>query len=54
MNVYEISSKITHKCSDCRKEINEFYMITFAQNKNNGLNVYLCEECKDKLKGMLD
>ena len=54
MNVYETSSEITHKCSDCRKEINKFYMITFAQNKNNGLNVYLCEECKDRLKGMLD
>ena len=57
MNVYETSSEITHKCSDCRKDIDKFsnfYMITFAQNKNNGLNVYLCEECKDRLKGMLD
>ena len=25
MNVYKISSKITHKCSDCRKEINKSF-----------------------------
>ena len=57
VNVYVVTSENIHKCNDCRKDIdkfNRFYMITFAQNKNNGLNVYLCEECKDKLKGMLD
>ena len=29
-------------------------MITFAQNKNNGFKVYLCKECKDKLKNILN
>ena len=57
MNVHEITSKNINKCSNCRKEIdkyNKFYMITFAQNKNNGITVYLCKECKDKLKDMLN
>ena len=52
MNVYEVISKNINKCNDCRKDIdkfNNFYMITFAQNKNNGFKVYLCKECKDKL-----
>ena len=57
MNVYEVTSKSTHKCSDCRKDINKFnnfYMIIFAQNKNNGNQIYLCKECKDKLRGILN
>ena len=57
MNVYEVNSENIHKCNDCRKDIdkfNKFYMITFAQNKNNGFKVYLCKECKDKLKGILN
>ena len=56
MNVYEVTSKNIKKCSDCRKDINKldiFYMISLAQNKNNGISFYLCKECKDKLKNIL-
>ena len=57
MNVYMVTSENIKKCSDCRKDINKsdiFYMISLAQNKNNGFKVYLCKECKDKLKGILN
>lgn len=57
MNVYEVTSKNINRCSDCRKEIdkfNSFYMFSFAQNKNNGNQIYLCKECKEKLKGILN
>lgn len=57
MNVYEVTSENIHKCNDCRKDIdkfNNFYMIVFAQNKNNGFKIYLCKECKNKLKNILN
>lgn len=57
MNVYEVTSKNITKCSSCRKDINKlnsFYMFTFAQNKNNGVTIYLCKECKNKLKNILN
>ena len=57
MNVYEVTSENTKKCSDCREDINKsdiFYMISLAQNKNNGISFYLCKECKDKLKNILN
>ena len=57
MNVYEVTSKSTKKCYDCRKNIdkfNNFYMFVFAQSKNNGDIIYLCKECKDKLKNILN
>lgn len=57
MNVYEVTSKSTKKCSDCRKDIDKFdkfYMFVIAQSKNNGINFYLCKECKDKLKNILN
>ena len=40
MNVYIVTSENIKKCSDCRKDINKsdiFYMISLAQNKNNGI-----------------
>ena len=55
MNVYELTSENINKCDDCRKDIdkfNNFYMIAFAPN--NLIKVYLCEECKDKLKDLLN
>ena len=57
MNVYELTSENINKCDDCRKDIdkfNNFYMIAFAPNTNNLIKVYLCEECKDKLKDLLN
>lgn len=57
MNVYEVTSKNISKCSNCRKgidKLNSFYIFTFAQNKNNGTIIYLCKECKDKLKNILN
>ena len=51
------TSENIKKCSDCRKDINKsdiFYMISLAQNKNNGISFYLCKECKDKLKNILN
>ena len=52
-----VTSENIKKCSDCRKDINKsdiFYMISLAQNKNNGISFYLCNECKDKLKSILN
>ena len=57
MNVYVVTSENIHKCNDCRKDINKsdmFYMISLAQSKNNGISFYLCKECKDKLKNILN
>ena len=57
MNVYMVTSENIKKCSDCRKDINKsdiFYMISLAQNKNDGISFYLCKECKDKLKNILN
>ena len=57
MNVYELTSKFTKRCNNCRKGIGKFiksYMIVFAQNKNNSNMIYLCEDCKDKLKDILN
>ena len=57
MKIYEVTSKNINKCSDCKKEIgkfNNFYMFSFAQNKNNGVVIYLCKECKNKLKNILN
>ena len=57
MNVYMVTSENIKKCSDCRKDINKsdiFYMISLAQNKNSGISFYLCKECKDKLKNILN
>ena len=57
MNVYELTSKFTKRCNNCRKDIGKFiksYMIVFAQNKNNSNMIYLCEKCKDKLKNILN
>lgn len=57
MNVYMVTSENIKKCSDCIQDINKsdiFYMISLAQNKNNGINFYLCKECKDKLKNILN
>ena len=57
MNVYIVTSENIKKCSDCRKDIDKFdnfYMFTIAQNKNNGINFYLCKQCKDKLKNILN
>ena len=56
MNVYIVTSENIKKCSDCIKDINKsdiFYMISLTQNKTNGINFYLCEECKEKLKNIL-
>ena len=56
MNVYEVNSENIHKCNDCGQDIDKFdkfYMFAFAPNTNNLIKVYLCEECKDKLKGIL-
>ena len=57
MNIYELTSKYTKKCNDCRKDIDKFnksYMLVFAQNKNNSNIIYLCEDCKNKLKNILN
>lgn len=57
MNVYEVNSENIHKCNDCRKDIDKFdkfYMFAFAPNKNNGFTVYLCEECKEELKWLVN
>ena len=57
MNVYMVTSENIKKCSDCIQDINKsdiFYMISLAQNKNNGINFYLCKEFKDKLKNILN
>ena len=57
MNVYELTSKFTKRCNNCREDIdkfNESYMFVFAQNKNNSNMIYLCRECKDKLKNILN
>ena len=57
MNVYELTSENIIKCNDCRKDINKldkFYMFAFALNKNNGFTVYLCEECKEELKWLVN
>ena len=54
MNVYEVTSETINRCNDCRKNINKFnncYMLVFA---NNGFKVYLCKECKEKLKNILN
>lgn len=56
MRVYEGTSKIIQKCSDCRTVIDKFdkfYMFIFAPNKNNGTQIYLCVDCKNKLKRIL-
>ena len=52
-----VTSENIKKCSDFRKDINKsdiFYMISLSQNKNNGISFYLCKECKDKLKNILN
>ena len=57
MNVYELTSKFTKKCNNCREDIDKFnksYMFVFAQNKNSSNMIYLCGECKDKLKDILN
>ena len=57
MNVYELTSKFIKKCNNCRIDIDKFnksYMFVFAQNKNNSNMIYLCGECKDKLKDILN
>ena len=56
MNVYELEYENVIRCSDCGKDIeklNKFHMFAFAPNKNNCLQVYLCEECKNELKWLL-
>ena len=43
--------------NNCREDIDKFnksYMFVFAQNKNSSNMIYLCGECKDKLKDILN
>ena len=57
MNGYRVISKNIYKCDNCKKDIdkfNKFYMFRSAENKNNGFKIYLCKECKDKLKNILN
>ena len=57
MNMYNCTSEDIIKCSDCGKDIDKFdkfYEFAFAPNKNNVLIVYLCEECKEELKWLVN
>lgn len=53
MRGYEVTSKNTKICHDCRKVIDKFehhYMFRFINNET----FYLCSECKEKFKIILN
>lgn len=44
------------KCEECRKNIEteDFFILYFAMNKNNGKSLILCEDCTKKLQTNLN
>lgn len=57
MKVYEFELNNTIKCHDCEKDIkphNKIYMLKLEGRAQDYTTLYLCKDCKMKLKCILE